>query len=741
MELLIPEGDIEVYLGFLDESEDHLGTMEERILGLIDNRNAEEVNTVFRGLHTIKGVASFLNLSDIQTMAHALENIIDGLRENRLELDENFVGACLTGIDALKFQLEDLRDGLQSRQPSPDRKVKVKIMDRDNAPVLSQLEALNDHDGTHAGEEQAVAEGDGADAFAFNEADLITPEMRHTFARESDELTETAEQYLLELSENPGEVENYRHAFRAIHSLKGNCGFFGYGDMERVCHHFESALESVKDGGSPENRRRIIEAGLRSIDALKTALRSIAGGESGSIPQCKELTAAFHGSQAPRLLGEILLDEKLLSEAQLQAALAIQKSDAARTDIPPNLNEPAMRAAGSSRRDVRVDLTRLDSLLDLVGELVIACGMVANHPLLRLNQNEQLDGMLHHLQGVVGDLQTVALGVRMVPIEGPFKRMTRLVHDLSTRFGKKVRLVLEGEKTEIDKNVADLLVDPLVHMIRNAMDHGLETPAERASAEKPEQGTLALTASQESGDIVIHIRDDGRGMNRERILQKAMEKGMCGEGGRDLPDEDVFQFIFHPGFSTAQEVTSTSGRGVGMDVVKTNIERLGGKISIRSQTGKGTDIALRIPLTLSIIDGMQVRVGGGQFIIPLLSVCESIAVKPGQVTTMADGREILALRGKVIPIARLNRFQGHAAGNVGGILLRLEYHGQSFCLLVDEILGQRQTVVKALPEFLGKVVGVSSCSILDNGEISLILDVGGLWQLHNQEITPMRIAV
>lgn len=321
------------------------------------------------------------------------------------------------------------------------------------------------------------------------------------------------------------------------------------------------------------------------------------------------------------------------------------------------------------------------------------------------------------------------MAVRMVPISGTFRKMIRLVHDLSAKFGKKARLEILGETTEIDKTVAELISDPLVHIIRNAVDHGLETPEERVAAGKEETGTIRLEARHEGGEIWLLIQDDGRGLDREKILAKARDRGMVEGDGNSLTDAQVFQLLFEAGFSTAEQVTDVSGRGVGMDVVKRNIEKLKGQIDTSSIPGKGTSFVLRIPLTVAIIEGMLVRVGRAKYTVPLLAVRECTCLTPEQITKPMRGQEIVKVRDEIIPVIRL--YQLHdvtpdTASLEEGVLVILENKEEIVGLFVDEILGQHQTVIKAFPQYMGEVRSVSGCTILGDGDVSLILDPKGL---------------
>jgi two-component system chemotaxis sensor kinase CheA len=312
--------------------------------------------------------------------------------------------------------------------------------------------------------------------------------------------------------------------------------------------------------------------------------------------------------------------------------------------------------------------------------------------------------------------------------------MIRLVHDLSVKSGKKAELKLVGEDTEMDKTVIETITDPLVHILRNSLDHGIEPPAERAAAGKPEKGTVKLSACHEEGEVWITIEDDGRGLDRDKILAKAVSKGLVEEGA-EMSDKAVFNMIFAPGFSTADKITDISGRGVGMDVVKQNLDKIKGKVEVNSKLGVGTSIKLRIPLTLAIIDGMLVRVGQTKAIVPILAIKEAFRPQPGAITTTPDGEKLVRVRENFHPVVCLHEVLGKQPDSSAiedGILIVLENQDSRICLLVDEILGQQQTVIKGLSDYIGAVRGVSGCTILGNGEICLIMDVNGLLEMSGE---------
>ena len=368
----------------------------------------------------------------------------------------------------------------------------------------------------------------------------------------------------------------------------------------------------------------------------------------------------------------------------------------------------------------------------MVGELVIAEAMVTKSPDLAGLELEDFERSCVHLRKIVRDLQDMALSVRMIPLDGVFRKMIRLVYDLSAKSGKKVKLELSGENTEIDKILAEMIADPLVHLIRNAIDHGIETPRERLELGKPQTGRVILEAKHEGGEVWILVQDDGRGLERQKILQKAIQKKLIRGDGSQLSDAEVYELIFQPGFSTAEKVTDISGRGVGMDVVFKNIEKMKGRIDIKNQEGRGTTFALRIPLTLAIMEGMLVRVGSASYTIPLLSIRETVQPKSQWITTTMDGQEVARVRNELIPVLRLHRLhqlEPDSEQLSQGLLVIVEHQGEALGLFVDQILGEQQAVIKGLSDYIGSVPGVSGCTILGSGEVSLILDVAGLIRL------------
>ncbi|MCA1905512.1 MAG: chemotaxis protein CheA [Desulfarculus sp.] len=383
-------------------------------------------------------------------------------------------------------------------------------------------------------------------------------------------------------------------------------------------------------------------------------------------------------------------------------------------------------------QEVKIDTVKLDNLLDMVGELVIAQSMVAANPKVQAINDRKLAADLSQLARITTELQKSTMAMRMVPIKQTFQKMVRVVRDTAKKQGKAVRLLLEGETTEIDRNMVEKFYEPLVHMVRNSVDHGIESVEERLAAGKPEEGTVTLAAYHKGGNVCIEIRDDGKGLNRQKIVAKAIERGLI-SGDEGLSDEEAFHLIFEPGFSTAEVITDISGRGVGMDVVKRTMEELRGKIEIRSLEGQGTTFTIALPLTLAIIDGMVVEAAGERFILPTVAVVESLRPRREEYSTVQGRGEMIMIRGNLLPLIRLHEVvnDGHERPEPWDTLVVVvEHHGQRRCLLVDRLIGRQEVVIKSLGESLKDVKVVAGGAIMGDGRVGLILDVEGVFKAH-----------
>ena len=600
-----------------------------------------------------------------------------------------------------------------------------------------------------------------------DDADLL-----HEFHGESVELLQNIEQGLLVLEENPSDSNTINSIFRAFHTFKGGAGFLHLHALQDLAHDLESLLDAVRQSKLQINSP-IINIILAGSDALKHytheighQINGVNAGEPIVVP-----TARIIRNVKAILNGEPLPEETASSAAKSVAAevevvvhqntecvaesvesapvagstLAVSSSVEQTEQSPektlakqvPLVTRPVegkgkpVAVTESASGFVKLETWKLDALVDLVGELVIAQSMVVQDPDVQTLESRTLARSLRQLSRTTSELQRNAMSLRMVPVRAAFQKMTRLVRDVGAQTGKQVQLILEGEDTELDRNIVEKLGDPLVHMIRNAVDHGIEMPEEREAKGKARLGTVRLSASHQRGGILIRIQDDGKGLNAEKLLAQGIKRGIVKEGA-ELSESEIFSLIFEPGFSTAEIVSDLSGRGVGMDVVKRNIESLRGKVEIQSVIGQGSTFNILLPLTLAIIDGMLVGVGGERFIIPTISVRESFRPRPGMVSTIHEKGAIVSVRGKQTPVLPLGKYLGistKAATPEEGIMIVVESGDASRAILVDELIGKQEVVIKSLGETFKNQNLLAGGAVLGDGSVGLILDVDTLVKL------------
>jgi len=586
---------------FLNEAREHCAIAEQMMLELETGSDSESaVNAIFRGFHTIKGAAGFLDLIPVSKLAHELETLLDQGRKGALVIEGAIADQIFSGIDVLRKLLDAIEEGLGSGGRM------------DGAPLIA-------------------------------------------------ELLET----LKELQENPQDFCEKRSRSRV-------------GDI-------------------------LVDMGATSQDKIDAALLER---ESGS-----------------ERLGETLIKKGEVPAKAVAKALRCQKLSRRETSKKP--------AAKVVRDMVKVDTERLDRMVDTIGELVIAESMVGQDEEFLAAAPPRICKNVSHLNKITRELQEMGMAMRLVPVKATFQKLARAVRDLNRKAGKKSRLVLTGEDTEVDRSIVENIGDPLMHMIRNAVDHAIETPEKRSAAGKPETGTIWLRAFHQGGNIYFEIEDDGRGLDTEAILEKARERGLI-DASRELSDQEIYQLIFHPGFSTAKNVTDISGRGVGMDVVRKNLDAMRGSLDVESRPGEGSKFTIKLPLTLAIIDGMLVRIRDERYIIPTISVIEAVHITPDKISTIGGRREMIDLRGKLIPLikmAGLFNLGGSNENNIDDIVVVVENGQQTVGLVIDELLGQRQTVIKSLGATFSKQKWISGGAILADGSVGLIIDVGGVIQL------------
>ena len=588
----------------------------------------------------------------------------------------------------------------------------------------------------------------------------LDEELGQMFCAEAQDLLQDVEQGVLTLESNAQDQSTIDTVFRAFHTFKGNSSMLKLAVLQRLAHELESLLDQVRRGKMALTRESIdlilkgSDVIRQYVDEMSRQLGGVNRGRTIRLPvqriiadvhallAGKPSTPAMPATPAPPAVAASPVVAPAVAAPEVAAPEVAKPAVSEAVELPtpePERTLPAVTAEMVSTEPavaapagvVRVDTLKLDSLIDLVGELVVAQSQVVQSQELKGIANEHLARSLSQLRSITSDLQRTAMSLRMVPIRGTFRKMTRLVRDLAGDLGKEINLRLEGEETELDRTVVEELSDPLVHMIRNSADHGIELPGERAAAGKPAAGTITLKAFHQGGFIVVQIEDDGRGLNTGRILAKAVERGLV-DAQESLAESQILDLIFMPGFSTAEQVTGLSGRGVGMDVVRRNIEKIRGKVEVESVPGKGTRFTTYVPLTLAIIEGLLVGVGDQRYIIPTLSVQESFRPLPGAVTTVQGRGELISVRGRLTPLLRLGRHlntPSKADDPSRGIVVVVESGQDSRCLFVDELIGKQEVVIKSLGDVFRDQHAFAGAAILGDGRVGLILDVNALVKL------------
>lgn len=670
---------------FFEESFEGLDIMESGLLNLdMGDVDAETINTIFRAAHSIKGGSGTFGFSAVSDFTHAMETLLDEMRDGRRKVSQPAVDVLLGSVDCLREMLTAIQD--------------EKILDEEK--VTEHKKALD-------------TELNGADNTA---SPPVQPTQPIAFKNDNAgwRIAFSPHTDLLKTGNDPVRMFRELAELGGIDitvDLQGVPGLYEldpeechlswqitvYGDIPRseiddifdwVEEHCDLAVQGIEQTTKPPSPAFDEQPQFAAIETTSTA----------SVTN-------------PPIDGESRQDEKV------------------------NADKTVNPSAGKSSASIRVDTAKIDTLINMVGELVITQSMlslIGEH--FDLNKLDQLKNGLAQLERHTRELQESVMNIRMLPISFVFSRFPRLVHDLSSKLGKKIELQLIGEHTEVDKTVVELISDPLVHLVRNSLDHGIETPDERIAAGKQETGTVTLEAYHRGGNIVIEVSDDGRGLDKDKLRTKALEKGLI-QDDAVLSDKQTYELIFMPGFSTAEQLTDVSGRGVGMDVVKRNIQSLGGNIDIVSHLGKGSTMAIYLPLTLAILDGQSIAVGDETYIIPLGSIIESINVNERMINRVAGKGETFRLRQEYLPIIRMHEIfsvpNAKATKLTEGLLVVVEGQGIRCGLFVDDLLTQQQVVVKSLEANYRQVEGISGATILGDGSVALILDIPGLVRLSN----------
>jgi len=659
--------------------------------------DAETINAIFRGVHSVKGGAGAFGYLPLQAFTHGFETLLADVREGKVPLEPALVDLLLSALDCLRDHVEAARSG---GTPPED------------AELLARLEAALAENGGGA----STAAPEAAPSPAFDDLDALLDEL--AAPAPSDPGKGDDHGWLVHIRPHAGAMTKGSEPLlwlRELTDLGGTCEAC---DIAAVPTFERLMVEQGYLGWTFRMPGRVSRESVAEIFDFVGDEVSLAYGPDGTMPPPRIAAPAAPPRPATAAGGE-----PAFAPHRAPTPLHPTPGDAAASAPPVAAAAAGTAAHAPANQSVRIDLRKLDMLIDGVGELVIAQAMLAQR---LTNENLAHIEELALIDGLVRDIQEHAMAFRAQPISSVFGRVPRLLRELGASTGKHVKLEVAGETTELDKTVIERLSEPMTHLIRNAVDHGIEPPEERRAAGKDPEGTLTLSAEQKAGRIIIRIADDGRGIDRERVLAKAISQGLVAPEAQ-LSDEDIHQLIFAPGFSTAAQVSNISGRGVGMDVVKQNVKDLGGRITIESAPGKGTTFSLALPLTLAISDGMIVQVGDQSLVIPLTHVIESLRPTPADVKGMGTAAQVLNARGSFVPIVPLGVLtgaEGAAADPCEGVLVLVETEGHGrAALLVDTITDQRQFVIKALDAHYRQIDSVAGATILGNGKVALIVDV------------------
>lgn len=655
---------------------------------------SEAINEIFRIMHTIKGSSAMMLYNNISTLAHSMEDLFFVLREDKPQnVDYSKLSdLVLEGLDFIKVEIAKIRNNDEADGDASDL---IKSLEVFHVGIKGQDSSAKDQNEV-AGAVSDVNHTPEKQQYYISKVRTETPFLRNTY------------QATLRFEQDCG-MENLR-AFGVVNDL---------GDLAEDYYHIPEDLDHE------DSARVICEQGFTLF--LKT------GSSLEKIHRVLMQTFSLKDLQLSQvenseLFMELHKERKILLEDCSGAVPPSAGLDQVANDYEQKENH----AAGTQQSIISVSVAKLDQLMDLVGEMVIAEAMVTQNPDLKGLELNNFAKAARQLRKITSELQDTVMSVRMVPLAGTFQKMNRTLRDMCKKLKKEVQLQLIGQETEVDKNIIEHISDPLMHLIRNSIDHGIEMPTERESLGKPRLGTIILEAKNAGGDVLIIIRDDGEGFNKDRILAKAHEKRLLQGREDEITDREIYNLVFLPGFSTNENVTEFSGRGVGMDVVVKNIEAVGGAITADSESGKGTTITLKIPLTLAIIDGMNIKVGDARYTIPTTAIKESFRPKMADVIVDPDNNEMMMVRGQCFPVLRLHniyRVQTDVTHFTDGIIIMVEQDNKTLCVFADELIGQQQVVVKALPTYIRntkKVRGLAGCTLLGDGSISLILDIGGL---------------
>ncbi|WKY46204.1 chemotaxis protein CheA [Eubacteriaceae bacterium ES2] len=685
---------------YIFETEQILEDLEQLIIDCEKEQSfsAETVGEIFRFMHTIKGSSAMMLFNDIASLSHTVEDVFYFIREEKPQTVDysKLSDLVLLSVDYIKVELEKIKNGEE--------------VDGNSADLITDLKTL-------------LSQMSGG----FEEKLINKPEKDNN-----------NQKFYIAQDKNP---QNLRlNCYRAQVFFQDDCMMenirsytlvFGLTEMIDEIIYFPSDITENSETALfiRENGFEILLKSEVSILEIENYFKNVITLDRFTLEEISE-----DDYQKKKIL------EEAISEVDSKESF-LDNSDIEGLTIAKDVNVKAEKGIDKKAKTqsmISVNIDKLDKLMNLVGELVIAESMVTQSPEVKHIESDIFHKASLELHKITGEMQDMVMSVRMVPLSTTFSKMNRIVRDMSKKLNKKIELEMIGEETEVDKNIIEHISDPLMHIIRNAIDHGIEDDEERVLKGKNLVGKITLEAQNIGSDVLIIVRDDGKGLNTEKILSKAMENDLVDKPIEELTERDIYRMVLLPGFSTKENITEFSGRGVGMDVVAKNLEAVGGTVLVDSEPDNGTTITLKIPLTLAIIEGMNIRVGKARYTLPITSISESFRPESKDFVSDSEENEMVMIRGNCYPILRLHEYynvSGSETSLTKGILIMVEQEGKSICLFADELLGQQQVVVKTLPHYINKLkrsVGVTGCTLLADGSISLIMDIGGITNLRVQ---------
>lgn len=689
---------------YLDEVEPALAMIREGSAGS-SGESSEKVASMFRAFHSIKGVAGFLSFLNVQEVTHRAEEVLDKVRSGKIPLEAGLASMVLEACDYLRGLLSAIAGTGEDKGSEADK-----------VSLLARLGAISGNEGPAEiapGPAGAIA-GDRGSPLLFDE--LLEEGLAGKFSAAAVRWVESVEMVLFELLDAPTRLDALHRAAEQVRRLQWNALAFGRGNMAELAGLLETSLRRPRPGATvfdPDDLSLQCKCcGLLKEMALSTEADHL------TEERLRALAADLGARSGDKIEGDASAPKP-----------AVVRSPAAGPEKPRDPS--AAPGEGGKKGEIRVSLEKLDKMVELIEELGVISSSVSHSADTEQSFSEDLQKSAGKLKQVTGELQEVAMTVRLLPLSTIFRKMIRLVGDVSGKLGKKARLEIIGEETEVDKDVVEALQDPLVHILRNSLDHGLESPGDRLSAGKPESGLIRLQAWHSGGEVCISISDDGRGISAEKILAKAVSQGLVDASAPQLPQADILAFIFHPGFSLAKEVTEFSGRGVGMDVVKKNVERLKGRIELETTPGKGSTFLIRLPMANALTESMLVRVGVQRYVIRVSSIRETFRPARESITRLPDGSELVGLRSRLYPVVRLHNLHGVPDSRKSlseGLIVLVENRGRQIGLFVDEALGKVQGVIKTPPTMLKPSQTLAGYSIIGtkSDDVAWALDIDTL---------------